>query len=63
MIIQEIREAELEVSLGYLKNEKDEVETDNKRNGHNKIFRAKDFYFNLEDFYIQIISYPKYKNQ
>ena len=33
-VLQEILEAELDVSLGYSKNDKGEVETDNKRNGH-----------------------------
>jgi len=33
-VLQEILEAELDVSLGYSKNRKGEIETDNKRNGH-----------------------------
>ena len=33
-LLQELLEAELDVSLGYDKNEKHGIETDNKRNGH-----------------------------
>ena len=33
-VLQEILEAELDVSLGYSKNRKGEIETDNKRYGH-----------------------------
>ena len=33
-LLQELLEAELDVSLGYDKNKKDGVNTDNKRNGH-----------------------------
>lgn len=33
-LLQELLEAELDVSLGYDKNEKNGIETDNKRNGH-----------------------------
>lgn len=33
-ILQELMEAELDASLGYDKNKKGEVQTDNKRNGH-----------------------------
>lgn len=33
-ILQELMEAELDASLGYDKNKKGEVHTDNKRNGH-----------------------------
>ena len=33
-ILQELMEAELDASLGYTKNQKGDLETDNKRNGH-----------------------------
>lgn len=33
-ILQELMEAELDASLGYSKNHKDTLDTDNKRNGH-----------------------------
>lgn len=33
-ILQELMEAELDASLGYVKNQKGELITDNKRNGH-----------------------------
>lgn len=33
-ILQELMEAELEAELGYSKNRKDDLDTDNKRNGH-----------------------------
>ena len=33
-ILQELMEAELDVSLGYEKNQKGDLETPNKRNGH-----------------------------
>ena len=35
-ILQELMEAELDASLGYQKNQKGDVQTDNKRNGHSK---------------------------
>ena len=35
-ILQELMEAELDASLGYDKNKKGEVQTDNKRNGHSQ---------------------------
>lgn len=33
-ILQELMEAELDASLGYEKNQKENVQTSNKRNGH-----------------------------
>lgn len=33
-ILQELMEAELDASLGYEKNHKGDLQTDNKRNGH-----------------------------
>lgn len=33
-ILQELMEAELEATLGYAKNQKQDLQTDNKRNGH-----------------------------
>lgn len=33
-ILQELMEAELDATLGYEKNQKGEVQTSNKRNGH-----------------------------
>ncbi len=33
-ILQELMEAELDVTLGYEKNHKGDLQTDNKRNGH-----------------------------
>ena len=33
-ILQELMEAEMDVTLGYEKNQKGEIQTDNKRNGH-----------------------------
>ena len=33
-ILQELLEAEMDASLGYEKNQKGDLETDNKRNGH-----------------------------
>ena len=33
-ILQELLEAEMDASLGYGKNQKGDLETDNKRNGH-----------------------------
>lgn len=33
-ILQEMLEAEMDVSIGYSKNNKEEIDTDNKRNGH-----------------------------
>lgn len=33
-ILQELMEAELDATLGYEKNHKGDVQTDNKRNGH-----------------------------
>ena len=35
-ILQELMEAELDVSLGYEKNQKGDLETTNKRNGHSQ---------------------------
>lgn len=40
-ILQELMEAELDAALGYEKNRKGDLQTDNKRNGHSpKISRA-----------------------
>lgn len=33
-ILQELMEAELVASLGYTKNQKEDIDRDNKRNGH-----------------------------
>ena len=35
-ILQELMEAELDASLGYEKNQKGEIQTSNKRNGHSQ---------------------------
>ena len=48
-ILQELMEAELDAFLGYTKNQKGDLETDNKRNGHsNKNLRSQYGEFQIE---------------
>lgn len=47
-ILQELREAELDASLGYEKHKKGDLDTDNKRNGHStKTVKSQYGEFNL----------------
>ena len=49
-ILQELMEAELDASLGYTKNQKGGLETDNKRNGHS----AKNLKSQYGEFQIEV---------
>ena len=49
-ILQELMEAELDASLGYTKNQKGDLETDNKRNGHS----AKNLKSQYGEFQIEV---------
>ena len=47
-ILQELMEAELDATLGYEKNHKGDLQTDNKRNGHSTKVSAKYCYVTHE---------------
>lgn len=58
-ILQELMEAELDASLGYEKNQKGTLSTDNKRNGHSpKTLKSQYGEFQVESMFSAGLSHP-----